>query len=197
MSWKIVLIRLLIQVGLFPSATLACSAKYFRPDDALQPEEDKTSAFMVNGRLTTQGEFPFLVSFKTGKGICGGAIVNEFVVLTAAHCCNPDAKDVKAGSNDNTAPTQIHQIESQIVHEKFSTPGAGYDICLFKVCLFEFHFNIRLFDKRVFQVSTPFEFDQTVYPVRMYTNTNPTPPGVKVLAMGWGIDLASEFFRVF
>ena len=80
---------------------------------------------------------------------CGGIIINEFIVLSAAHCLqtkSPDGKwisDTDLGkyllvlsllkrSELNT--TQIHKIKNIVIHPKWK-PGShenGYDIAILK-----------------------------------------------------------------
>eukprot|EP00191_Tetraselmis_sp_GSL018_P014209 CAMPEP_0177589326 /NCGR_PEP_ID=MMETSP0419_2-20121207/6740_1 /TAXON_ID=582737 /ORGANISM="Tetraselmis sp., Strain GSL018" /LENGTH=502 /DNA_ID=CAMNT_0019079665 /DNA_START=188 /DNA_END=1696 /DNA_ORIENTATION=+ len=54
---------------------------------------DLLQAFVYGGRDTTSDKFPYLASLRSpsdGSHICTGAIVAERVVLTAAHCLEPD-----------------------------------------------------------------------------------------------------------
>ena len=51
---------------------------------AEDPEEESR---IVGGQDADQHEWPWIVSLeKSGKHFCGGSIISEKVVLTAAHC---------------------------------------------------------------------------------------------------------------
>lgn len=43
---------------------------------------------IVNGTTTRPGEFPWMVLMfgKSGKQTCGGSLISDRIVLTAAHC---------------------------------------------------------------------------------------------------------------
>ena len=52
-------------------------------------EEEPRFVYIVGGQYATEGQFPYLVSFQsqTFQHFCGGAVIDENNVLTAAHCC--------------------------------------------------------------------------------------------------------------
>lgn len=57
---------------------------------------------IVGGSAAEAGEFPFIVSLqRRGSHFCGGTLLNENTVLTAAHCstsANAASVSVRAGS---------------------------------------------------------------------------------------------------
>ena len=51
-------------------------------------EEEPRFVYIVGGQYATEGQFPYLVSFQSQfQHFCGGAVIDENNVLTAAHCC--------------------------------------------------------------------------------------------------------------
>ena len=56
---------------------------------------------MINGELTTIDTCPYLVVL-IGKELCGGSVLSEYYILTAAHCLyklpsKPDANGIFPG----------------------------------------------------------------------------------------------------
>ncbi|KAL6257052.1 hypothetical protein P5V15_011987 [Pogonomyrmex californicus] len=108
---------------------------------------------IVGGRLARRGEFPFQVSLqdiKTEHHFCGGSIINQNYVLTAAHCLTEkDIKEisVNVGTTDLTKPHSIYLVASSYIHEEYNASNSWInDIALLKL-------------------KTPFVFSSLVSPV--------------------------------
>jgi len=98
---------------------------------------------IVGGYKTEPGEFPFQVRLnirsRRGSGICGGVIIDEYHILTAAHCMTAcvsqqlttatlESYSVKATIGDHSI--RSNDGESEIDVEKI-TPHEKYDACNF------------------------------------------------------------------
>lgn len=98
---------------------------------------------IVGGVAADKGEFPFIVSVRfvwgNGKGyMCGGAILDEYWVLTAAHCSQELASDYRlvAGAYDFRNPSddeQSRDVEKVIYHENYDPGTTANDVGLMKV----------------------------------------------------------------
>jgi len=95
---------------------------------------------IVGGETAEKGEFPHMVQLRhsSGSHYCGGSIVDEEYVLTAAHCVTggPSSLTVVAGeyklsSDDGTE--QERDIAEVITHPKYGSAGYDYDIALLKL----------------------------------------------------------------
>uniref|UniRef100_A0A3B3QTG6 Ovochymase 2 n=1 Tax=Paramormyrops kingsleyae TaxID=1676925 RepID=A0A3B3QTG6_9TELE len=106
---------------------------------------------IVGGKEAKYGSYPWMVSVRS-KGIhfCGGAILTDRWVLSAAHCFSTHSKeslkniDLVVGEHDQTvldADEQVLNVEAIKVHEKFhhSSP-MSYDIALL-LLVREIHFG--------------------------------------------------------
>ncbi|XP_029050356.2 chymotrypsin-2-like [Osmia bicornis bicornis] len=95
---------------------------------------------IVNGEDAKVGEIPYQVSLQNKDSsfhFCGGSVLNENYVITAAHCVDgktaPNIK-VIAGTINLTAQKSEHNVMKIIIHEKYNkTDSWKNDIALLKV----------------------------------------------------------------
>lgn len=98
---------------------------------------------IVGGRKTEPGEFPFQVRLnirsRRGSGICGGVILDERHILTAAHCMTAcvsqylttatiESTGVHATIGDHSIRSNDGEVEVEIAK---ITPHEKYDACNF------------------------------------------------------------------
>ncbi|XP_068134765.1 plasma kallikrein-like [Hyperolius riggenbachi] len=101
---------------------------------------------IVGGTNSSQGEWPWQVSmhFRTSsvssRHVCGGSIISNQWIVTAAHCVFqrdiPRVWIVYGGitkQSDITPNTPKLEIEEIIIHSNYSQVEKGYDIALLKL----------------------------------------------------------------
>jgi trypsin len=93
-----------------------------------------TTKILGGQAVTSMARFPFFVH---GFG-CGATLVNEDVVLSAAHCDGAFWKEVLVGPNpgitNNIRWTQWRDVVSPMhVHPQFSWDTMEYDVMMFKI----------------------------------------------------------------
>lgn len=104
------------------------------------PEEDGSSVVrIVGGRDCKEGECPWqaLLVKEDNEGFCGGTILNEFYILTAAHCLQ-QAQRFKVRVGDRNTEKEdgnemVHEVEMIIKHNKFNKENYNYDIAVLKL----------------------------------------------------------------
>uniref|UniRef100_A0A8C9JHJ7 Peptidase S1 domain-containing protein n=1 Tax=Panthera tigris altaica TaxID=74533 RepID=A0A8C9JHJ7_PANTA len=127
---------------------------------------------IVNGEDAVPGSWPWQVSLqdKTGFHFCGGSLISEDWVVTAAHCGVRTSHVVVAGEFDqhaNEENIQVLKIAKVFKNPKFNMLTIRNDITLLKL-------------------ATPARFSETVSPVCLPAATDEFPPGLLCATTGWG-----------
>ncbi|XP_034534830.1 coagulation factor X [Notolabrus celidotus] len=98
-----------------------------------------TMTRIVNGEDCPPGECPWqaLLMNQDHLGFCGGTILNEYIILTAAHCMNQSSYIyVTLGEFDvlvEHGNEAVHQVETIITHNRYIPETYHNDIALIKL----------------------------------------------------------------
>ncbi|NP_001378893.1 chymotrypsinogen B precursor [Pan troglodytes] len=127
---------------------------------------------IVNGEDAVPGSWPWQVSLqdKTGFHFCGGSLISEDWVVTAAHCGVRTSDVVVAGEFDQGSDEeniQVLKIAKVFKNPKFSILTVNNDITLLKL-------------------ATPARFSQTVSAVCLPSADDDFPAGTLCATTGWG-----------
>ncbi|XP_045487380.1 chymotrypsin-2-like [Pieris rapae] len=130
---------------------------------------------IIGGKDATPGMANYQVSIRDHTGYrewhsCGGSIINEEYVLTAAHCIfEKNIKDMSivVGSHTINKGGDRYKIKKLIRHEKYSEPVLKNDI-------------------GVVQIEGKFKYNDKVQPIELLKEM--APIGKKCLFTGWGYD---------
>jgi trypsin len=89
---------------------------------------------VVGGENAEQGEFPHQVSVEIfGSHACGGSLISETAVLTAAHCCAYTIEEVVVGEhrlNANDGTEQRIRVSRQTANPDYNSGTLDGDVCV-------------------------------------------------------------------
>jgi len=130
------------------------------------------NSYIVGGTEAKAHSYPWLVALFSGNyQICGASIINEWWILTAAHCVVEGGYlKIKAGLHNlwhNNAQTRV--VEKAIYHEKY--PNNGYDI-----------YN----DVALLKLKEPLELNSYVQPICLPKSGLKHKDGQMFVVAGWG-----------
>jgi len=129
---------------------------------------------IVGGEVVTPHEFPWQVGmYMDASSFCGGSIISEEWVLTAAHCTmNARQIEVIAGAqmiHDTTEPSRISQYSSEF----FEHP--------------EWSYSTLQNDLALIHLPEPLTFSDAIAPVCLPKRSSPDlQEGDMMTATGWG-----------
>ncbi|KAI8320567.1 trypsin-like serine protease [Martensiomyces pterosporus] len=138
---------------------------------------------VVNGHAASEGEYPYTVrvtlSANNMVSSCGGTIIGEQAVVTAAHCLFNKTENaavnhsqVKVGFGNNNATLQTYvPAQDVVVHPDYNSMFNYHDIALVKVSGIPFQKN-------------------TVESLKVYRGL--LPEGTSLTSLGWGV-MTPEF----
>uniref|UniRef100_A0A1B0AAJ3 Peptidase S1 domain-containing protein n=1 Tax=Glossina pallidipes TaxID=7398 RepID=A0A1B0AAJ3_GLOPL len=98
-----------------------------------------TAGRIVNGVETTIEKHPYQISLQDanrGSHFCGGSIISEDIIVTAAHCVsgsNPSELKVRLGSTYNNEGGIVVGVKALKYHEKYDRDLLWYDIAVLKL----------------------------------------------------------------
>ncbi|XP_058121177.1 brachyurin-like [Anopheles ziemanni] len=123
----------------------------------------RPSARVTNGQEATPGQFPYQIAllseFGGGTGLCGGSVLTNNYILTAAHCVVTGATTLATGGTAIIGAHNRIDVEPTQQRIRFSTSGIiphpQYDSS-----------NIRN-DIAVVRLDSPITFNERVQPARL------------------------------
>ncbi|KAI4458506.1 polyserase-related [Holotrichia oblita] len=96
----------------------------------------KSNDRIVGGEEVDIADYPYQVAvYWNDRFICGGSIISEDLVVTAAHCIRPNGDySIRVGSGSFKSGGEVYQIDRKniIVNEQFNLEKVDYDIALLR-----------------------------------------------------------------
>ncbi|XP_013139065.1 PREDICTED: plasminogen-like [Papilio polytes] len=135
------------------------------------PTKSKEDIRIVGGEDIDIRLAPYQVSLlRRGRHTCGGAIISNDLIVTAAHCVTgSNARDysVRVGSSSSQSGGQVIPVSDLVWHRNFTYSKMDCDVAL-----------VRL--------AVPLVFSDSIAPIDMLQVNEEIPDGDITMVTGWG-----------
>ncbi|ALC38837.1 CG31954 [Drosophila busckii] len=138
--------------------------------DGMWSKQPRLDGRIVGGQRINITDAPHQISLQTSSHICGGSLISEKWILTAAHCTygkTADRMRVRLGSSETSRLGQLLRVSKIVQHENFNYTNVDYDFSLL-------------------QLQKPIEFDATKRAVKLPTSGETFEDGEPCFVSGWG-----------
>ncbi|XP_065073440.1 trypsin 5G1-like [Ochlerotatus camptorhynchus] len=132
---------------------------------------------IIGGFLVDITEVPFQVALLKGdRHLCGGVIIDDRWILTAAHCVQPQPNvtlsglKIRIASNFQAKGGEVIDVFTCRVHPKFDVRRADYDVALLKL------------EKKL-------NLTDAFYAVDLPKSLEPVEDGTCLQLSGWGLTM--------
>ncbi|CAH0668671.1 unnamed protein product [Spodoptera exigua] len=140
-------------------------------DVELEEACPELSGQIIGGRPTSVQRHPYQVSMVlNGNSFCGGFIISQDYVLTAAHCVqntSPTAIRLRVGSTRRDSGGRIVRVANVTVHPQYGRPQFDNDIAALRL-------------------ARPLSFNANIRAIRLPQPRQPVPL-VRLTVTGWGL----------
>ncbi|XP_011871426.1 PREDICTED: chymotrypsin-1-like isoform X2 [Vollenhovia emeryi] len=127
---------------------------------------------IVGGQDAVPGEFPHQVSLRyQGSHVCGGSIIGQYKILTAAHCVDfvKSTRSLKIATGTVLVNGgQLHDVSKIVIHPEYSDRAE----------------DAWVNDVAVITLSTPIQYNQLQAPIALATSQ--PKAGQQCTLSGWG-----------
>lgn len=171
------MVKVLILVLLAASAAFGqqCGVS---PSMRVNRRFDPEGQRIVGGQEARPGSHPWIVSLQMGSShFCGGTIVAEDVVVTAAHCvADGSPSKIVAGAHNHNSPSGVQSSSPSRItmHPQYNPQTTMNDIAVIKL-------------------ATPFKFNDKVMPACLPSAGEQVPDNTQGTVAGWGLTREGGF----